>query len=102
MECMKGIARTLLSGNTRLMDSLRTYLNSLERNEQESYAERCGTTVGYLRKALSTKERIAESTAIALDRESGGQVPVEDVRPDVDWAYLRGSSPRSKPATRLK
>lgn len=92
MECMNGIAATLLSSNTRGMESLRTYLNSLSRAEQESYAARCGTTVGYLRKALSTKERIAESTVIALDRESGGCVLVEDVRPDVDWAYLRNSS----------
>lgn len=77
------------------MESLRKYLNSLEREEQESYAKRSGTTVGYLRKALSTKERIAESTAIALERESSGAVPVEDLRPDVDWPYLRGTAKKS-------
>jgi DNA-binding transcriptional regulator YdaS (Cro superfamily) len=75
---------------------LRKYLNSLDLDEQAAYAARCGTTVGYLRKALSTKERIAESTAIALERESGGAVSVESIRPDVDWAYLRGTSGRSR------
>lgn len=74
------------------MESLREYLNSLERPEQEAYAARCGTSLGYLRKALSTKERIAESTSIALERESGGKVLVDDIRPDVDWAYLRGTA----------
>lgn len=74
---------------------LRLYLNSLAPDDQESYAKRCGTTVGYLRKAISARQRIAESTAIALDRESGGRVPVESVRPDVDWSYLRGTSKRS-------
>lgn len=74
------------------MESLREYLNSLDRPAQESYAARCGTTLGYLRKALSTKERIAESTSIALERESGGRVLVDDLRPDVDWAYLRGTA----------
>lgn len=82
-----------------MSESLRTYLNSLDRESQEEYARRCDTSVGYLRKALSTKERIAESTAIALDRESGGAVPVEDVRPDVDWSYLRGTSKRSRLTT---
>lgn len=84
------------------MESLRTYLKTLTRVEQESYAARAGTTLGYLRKALSTKERIAESTAIALDRESEGVVRVEDVRPDVDWAYLRGSLPSGSPMTSVK
>jgi DNA-binding transcriptional regulator YdaS (Cro superfamily) len=82
-----------------MSESLRTYLNSLDRDSQEEYARRCETSVGYLRKALSTKERIAESTAIALDRESDGAVPVEDVRPDVDWSYLRGTSKKSSRLT---
>ena len=82
-----------------MSEVLRTYLNSLPVDEQLAYAERSGTTLGYLRKALSTKERIAESTAIALDRESSGAVPVESVRPDVDWAYLR--KPLKKVSSRL-
>ena len=77
------------------MESLRTYLNSLDPSEQEGYAKRCGTSVGYLRKALSTKERFREALSIALERESSGAVPVEDTRPDVDWAYLRGTSKKS-------
>lgn len=79
-----------------MSEALRTYLNSLEPDAQEAYASRCRTSVGYLRKAISAKQRIAESTAIALERESGGVVRVEDVRPDVDWAYIRGTkrSPR--------
>jgi DNA-binding transcriptional regulator YdaS (Cro superfamily) len=80
------------------MQSLRTYLNSLKSEEQAAFAGRCKTSLGYLRKVLSTKERIRESLSIALERESNGAVPVEDTRPDVDWAYLRGSSisPRSE------
>lgn len=85
-----------------MSEALRTYLNSLEVDEQVLYAERAGTTLGYLRKALSTKERIAESTAIALDRESNGAVPVESVRPDVDWSYLRGTSKRPSRVTTRK
>lgn len=96
----KGIALELLCGNlTHMSESLRAYLKTLDVAEQVLYAERCGTTLGYLRKALSTKERISESTAIALDRESAGAVPVESVRPDVDWSYLRGTSKRASRLT---
>ena len=31
----------------------------------------------------------APSLCIKVDRESGGVVRCEDLRPDVDWAYLR-------------
>lgn len=29
----------------------------------------------------------------AIERATGGAVTCEDLRPDVDWAYLRGSAP---------
>ena len=73
------------------MEELRAYLKSLSPTEQSSFAARCGTTLGYLRKALSKKPRLGEVIVIALERESGGKVTCEGLRPDVDWAYLRGS-----------
>lgn len=33
----------------------------------------------------------------AIDRATGGEVRCEDLRPDVDWAYLRGTSDRETP-----
>ena len=63
--------------------------------EQQAFAARCGTSIGYLRKILSTGQRIGESIAINIDRESRGQITVEVMRPDVDWSYLRQSSPKA-------
>lgn len=71
------------------MDTLLSYLNSLAPEQQRDYAARCGTSVGYLRKAISIGQRLGESLCISLDRESGGKVRCEDLRPDVDWDYLR-------------
>jgi DNA-binding transcriptional regulator YdaS (Cro superfamily) len=71
------------------MESLRAYLNDLDPNAQDDFASRCGTTVGYLRKAISVGQRISEGTVIAIERESGGKVRCEALRPDVDWKYLR-------------
>lgn len=69
------------------MESLRQYLNSLSRPDQEAYALRCHTTVGYLRKALSTKPRFDGAFARILDEESGGKVRRAELRPDI-WPEL--------------
>lgn len=74
------------------METLRTYLNSLSSQDQSVFCDRCKTSVGYLRKAISVGQKIGESLAIVIERESGGAVRCEDLRPDVDWAYLRGTN----------
>jgi DNA-binding transcriptional regulator YdaS (Cro superfamily) len=71
------------------MDTLRQFLNSMTPSDQENYASRCGTTLGYLRKAISVNQKIGEGLCINLSRESDGAVRCEDLRPDVDWAFLR-------------
>ena len=77
------------------MEKLRKYLATLTPPDQAAFARRCGTTIGYLRKILCTKGRLGESIVIALERESGRKVRCEDMRPDVDWAYVRGTNKRS-------
>jgi len=74
------------------METLRQYLNSLPRAEQEAYARRCKTTIGYLRKALSTKPRLDGAFARVLDEESGGAVRRGDLRPDI-WPELSPTEP---------
>lgn len=73
------------------MEKLRTYLNSLTPDEQRAFAARCNTSVGYLRKACSTKQALAERLCIDLERESVRRVLCEDLRPDVDWAFIRNT-----------
>lgn len=73
------------------MNTLRTYLNSLRPVEQADFCARCNTSVGYLRKAISVGHKLGDSLVVAIERESGGVVRCEDLRPDVDWAYLRNS-----------
>ena len=76
------------------MDRLRAYLNSLAADAQRDFAARCGTTLGYLRKAISAGQQLGESLCINIDCESGGVVCCEDLRPDVNWAHLRNSVAR--------
>ena len=79
------------------MDKLLAYLNSLPKVGRFDFVTRCETSEGYLRKAISKGQRLGESLCINLDRESGGEIRCEDMRPDVDWAYLRATHPTPQP-----
>ena len=74
------------------MDTLREYLNALSLDDQEAFASRCGTSIGYLRKAISLGQRLGPDIVVSIERESGGLVRCEDLRGDVNWSYLRGSA----------
>ena len=65
------------------MNSLRAYLATLPPDDQSAYAIRCGTTIGYLRKALSTKPKLDGALVRLLWQESGGAVVREELRPDI-------------------
>jgi DNA-binding transcriptional regulator YdaS (Cro superfamily) len=89
------------------MHPLLIFLNGLPAEQREPFASRCGTTVAYLRKAISTGQPLRESLCINIERESAAldrPVLCEQLRPTgVDWAYLRnskrrGDSPEPGPA----
>lgn len=65
------------------MDTLRTYLGTLAPDEQAAFAVKAGTTIGYLRKALSKRTRFDGALARRLDEQSGGEVSRSDLRPDI-------------------
>lgn len=73
------------------MDELRIYLNSLSHVAQVAYAKRCGTTVGYLRKAISTKPKLDGALCRLLDENSGGLVSRAKLRPDI-WPDLNSEA----------
>lgn len=75
----------------RLMEALRVYLKAMPTADQVKFAKRCGTSLGYLRKAISTGQKLRESLVIDIEKESFGEVRCEQLRSDVDWAYLRGT-----------
>lgn len=75
------------------MEKLRDFLNGMDKARRTAFVAACGTTEGYLRKAISVKQKLGADLCIAIERESAGAVPCESVRPDVDWAYIRASLP---------
>lgn len=73
------------------MKTLNEYIKTLDQAGKDDFCQRCGTTLGYIRKAISIKQRLGESLCINIERESGGAVKCEQLRPDVDWAFIRGT-----------
>lgn len=65
------------------METLRRYLATLTPVDQAAYAKRCGTSIGYLRKALSTKPRLDGALVRRLDEESDGAVDRCELRADI-------------------
>ena len=78
------------------MDKLLRYLNALAKAERAVFCEACCTSERYLRKAVSAQQRLGSDLCIKIDKASAGEIRCEDLRPDVDWAYLRDSA---KPAS---
>lgn len=79
------------------MEKLRTYLNGLLKAERAAFALACNTTENYLRKAISTKQKLGVELCISIERESHRQVTCEDLNPDADWAYIRNNGASGQP-----
>ena len=73
--------------DTTLLDLWRT----LSKGVRENFAKRCGTTANHLRNIAYRLKPCGEALCINIERESGGKVRCETLRPDVDWGYLRTS-----------
>lgn len=83
------------------MESLRAYLKTLTPEGQRDYAVASGTTIGYLRKALSTREVLREKLCAQLEVNSAGAVTRRNLRPHdwaVCWPELAESQPQQAPA----
>ena len=65
------------------METLRSYLSTLIPADQAEFASRAGTTIGYLRKALSKGQRFDGALVRRLSLESAGSVSLTDLRPDI-------------------
>lgn len=69
------------------MDKLIEYLKTLSVSEQHDFADRCSTTVSYLRKACSKGQKFGPLLCTSIETESGGQVTRQDLLPD-SWEKI--------------
>ena len=74
---------------------LKTYLRTIPDDQgRMAFAQRCGTSLKYLRMVAYKAKTVGESLAVNIERETGGAVTVETLRPDVDWGVIRGKPVR--------
>lgn len=78
--------------------NLYEYIKPFEREDLDSFAARCGTSAGQLKQVAYGNRRPSAGLSICIERESKGSVVCEQLRPDIDWAYLRSTSKRAKQA----
>jgi DNA-binding transcriptional regulator YdaS (Cro superfamily) len=71
--------------------SLADYLGSLPKGGRAQFAAAIGVAPAYLYQIEHGIRKAGADLAIAIERESGGKVTCESLRPDIDWAYLRGT-----------
>lgn len=74
------------------MDTFRNYFKALSKAERVAFAAEVGTSVAYLWQIAYKQRRCSESMAIEIEKASQRIVPVESLRSDVDWAYIRDSA----------
>lgn len=69
-----------------------TYLKSLPRMVRAALAERAGTKLSYLQYAINGKKSVSIELACRLELASNGRITRRDIRPDVDWDLIEGTS----------
>ena len=63
------------------------YLNSLAPDARDAFASKCGTSVGYIRKACSVGQSLGAELCVSVEQHSDGQVTRQELRPD-DWERI--------------
>lgn len=74
---------------------LLAHINGLTTEEQFYFAQRCGSSAAHIRNVAHGFSPCSEKLAINIDRESNGKVALEQLRPDVDWQYVKQKGRRS-------
>lgn len=68
----------------------------VQTNTQAALARSLGVTPGAVNQWVSGMTTLTAERCIQIEKATAGQVRCEDLRPDVDWAYIRGTSSEQK------
>lgn len=69
------------------MDELRSYLNAMSLSAQKDFASKCGTSLGYLRKAISRNHELGPALCVLIERHSSNTVNRQKLHPN-DWEKI--------------
>ena len=60
-------------------------------------AHQVGVSIAVVSQWVSGYRSVPATRCIPIEKATSGAVRCEDLRPDVDWAYLRGTAPTQTP-----
>ena len=69
------------------METLREYLNALSLDKQRDFSKKCGTSLEYLRKAISKKQKLGAALSVSIEKNSDGSVSRKNLHPH-DWEKI--------------
>lgn len=70
------------------MEQLLSYINAMPPEARSRFAEDAGSSIGYLRKAVCTGQKLGESLCTRIERATGGAVSADFLRPDITWVRV--------------
>ena len=66
---------------------------------QKALAQALGVTRAAVWQWKEEGRQVPAEHCIAIEKATGGEVKCEELRPDIDWSHLRGSSVRRRPVS---
>ena len=78
--------------------NLRTYIDQ-QRGQASALGRAIGVTPVLISQWANGHRPIPAERCPAIEKATSGEVTCEELRPDVDWAYLRGTNTTTKEAT---
>jgi len=72
--------------------NFKAYYTKLSRQQKHALAVECKTSNAFLSQIAHGHRRCGESLAIQIEKNTRRLVSCEDLRPDVDWGYLRSTA----------
>lgn len=73
----------------------------LQTHTQAALARALGVTPGAVNQWVSGETKLTAERCIQIEEATLGQVRCEDLRPDVNWAYIRGVNSEQKTSPAL-
>jgi len=67
----------------------------IKRYGRSRLAKALNTSGSYISQLAHGNRRVTEGKAILIEKATGGEIRCEDLRPDVDWAVIRGTAARN-------
>ncbi len=78
--------------------NLRTFIDQ-RRGQASDLGRAIGVTPVLISQWANGRRPVPAERCPAIEKATSGEVTCEELRPDVDWAYLRGASPATQKET---